>query len=123
MSMNKIALMIFSLCITPAIGYAHSAWVKASPDEGEILTKPPQQVSFKLIGFLNTELSNIEVLDQERNKVSKEAQFLRSGDFTTMKVELLDGLKSGEYTVKWTFVNLDQHKQPGQSGSYKFTIK
>jgi methionine-rich copper-binding protein CopC len=123
MRVKKFIFILLFLLIIPKIVYTHSAWLEAAPDEGAILSEPPQQVFFKMIGHLHTEGCNVEVFDEGGNKVSKEAQFSESGDFSYIQVKLIDGLKAGEYTVIWTFENKDKHKQPGQKGSYKFTIK
>jgi methionine-rich copper-binding protein CopC len=123
MKVKKFTFILLLLLIIPKTVYTHSAWLEAVPEEGAILTEPPTQVFFKMIGHLHTEGCKVEVFDVDRNKVSKKAQFSESGDFSFIRVKLIDGLKAGLYTVEWTFENKDKHKQKGQKGSYTFTIK
>ncbi len=121
--MKKCAYLLLFLLVIPQIAYPHSIWIEAAPQEGEILTKPPKQVFFKMIGHLEIEDSSVEVFDGGGNKVSKKAEFSETEEFTTIQVEFIDVLKAGVYTVKWSFENRDKHKQKGQQGSYTFTIK
>jgi copper transport protein len=120
---KKFTFILLFLLLIPKIVYTHSAWLEAAPQEGAILSEPPKKVFFKIIGHLHTEGCNIEVFDEDGNKVSGELQHSQSGDFSYLQVELIDGLKAGVYTVKWTFENKDKHKQKGQAGGYTFTIK
>lgn len=111
------------LLIIPTMGRTHTGWIKATPDENEILTEVPRKVVFELIGYLDTALSKIEVFDSKRNRVSKETKFEKLEERTVIYVELSYTLKAGSYTVEYTFVNLDKHIQQGQTGSYKFIVK
>lgn len=121
--MKKYTLILLFLLIIPQIAYTHSIWLEAIPEEGEILTEPPKRVLFKMTGHLYTEGCNVEVFDEDGNKVSEKAEFSESGSFTIIQVKLIDGLKAGVYTVEWIFENRDRHKQKGEKGSYTFTIK
>jgi copper transport protein len=123
MRMKKITLILLLLLIIPQIAYTHSVWLEATPDKGDILTEPPKEVIFKMTGHLRTEGCNVEVFDENGNKVSKKTQFSSSEGLTTIKAKLIDGLKAGVYTVKWIFENKDKHLQPDQKGSYTFRIK
>ena len=118
--MKKTALIITVLLFIPQIIFPHAYLMDSKPAEGELLTDSPEKVSLNFLGTLEQVFSKIEVLDRDDNKVSGKTEFTKTDDGTSMHVEFKHKLEPGKYTVKWTCLGMDGHKQ---KGSYTFTIE
>ena len=116
--MKKITSIILSLLIIPAIVHSHVRIIEMKPGKEAVLTESPKKVMLQVSKSIENTFSKIEVFNQKEEKVSKDTVFSKND--TVMEVELLDDVKSGEYTVKWICMSLNGHKQ---NGSYKFIIK
>ena len=116
--MKRLILSSLLLIALPAIAYSHTSLLSSDPPRNAVLQSPPQKVTVNFLGAAEPAFSKLEVFDSKGNKVSKKAKFLEEN--TVMEVELSEGLKSGEFSVKWICIGLDGHKT---QGSYKFTVK
>jgi methionine-rich copper-binding protein CopC len=90
-----------------------------SPEKNAVLESSPLKITITFLGSVETVFSKIKVFDGGGKKVSKKKMNF-SEDDTVMEVDLEENLKPGKYTVKWTCMSLDGHKQTGE---YTFTIK
>ena len=85
-----------------------------------MLTESPTQVTLHFLGFLEHVFSKVKVYNSAGSKVSIKTKLLDGEDGTVMGTKLNKDLTAGEYTVKWSCISKDGHKQ---NGSYKFTLK
>lgn len=115
--MKRLILFLFLIAM-PAIAYPHSNLLSSDPQKDAVLQSPPEKVTVNFLGAAEPALSRLEVFDSKGNKVSNKTKFLKEN--TMMETELSDGLKSGEFSVKWICIGVDGHKT---QGSYKFTVK
>lgn len=115
--MKRLILFLFLIAM-PAIAYPHSNLLSSDPQKDAVLQSPPEKVTVNFLGAAEPALSRLEVFDSKGNKVSNKTKFLEEN--TMMETELSDGLKSGEFSVKWICIGVDGHKT---QGSYKFTVK
>lgn len=116
-SFSPLALTL-ALMIFPAVVYAHTYIVSSEPQKNAVLQAVPKKVTINFLNTYEPDFSKLEVFDQSGAKVSKQTKFLENN--SVMETELADGLKSGEFTVKWVCFGVDGHKT---QGSYKFTVK
>jgi methionine-rich copper-binding protein CopC len=104
--------------LIPALAFSHVYLFECDPAQEAVLTAPPEKVRITFVGSLEPVFSKIEVFSPNKEKVSKKTKFFE--DDTIMEVALQPNLEKGTYTVKWTCMSLDSHKQTGE---YSFTIK
>lgn len=116
--MKKLIVSFLILITMPASVYPHSNLLSSDPQKDAVLQSMPKKVTANFLGAAEPALSRLEVFDSNGNKVSKKTKFLEEN--TVMEVELSEGLKSGEFSVKWICFGVDGHKT---QGSYKFTVK
>lgn len=117
--MKKTILIIALLLLIPQMAYSHAYLIDSNPQEAATLTEPPQKVTLVFLGFLEHVFSKVEVYDNEGSKVSGPPELRDEEDGTEITAGL-EGLHRGQYTVKWSVLSKDGHKQ---DGSYTFTIK
>ena len=108
---------ILLLLVFPTNINAHVRMLDSFPPENSILNEPPEKVTLTFLGSVETVFSKVAVYDFSGNKVSKRETFRE--DDTVMEVSLDKNLPSGQYTVKWTCMSLDGHKQ---TGKYTFRV-
>jgi methionine-rich copper-binding protein CopC len=118
--MKKINFIFLLLLLVPQIVYPHAYLIESQPEEGALLSKPPQKVTLQFLGPLEHVFFGIEVFDKEGTKVSSKAQLKDTEDGSVIEAELTGELKSGKYTVKWHCMSKDGHKQ---KETFLFTIK
>lgn len=116
--MKKTSVFLLIILVLPAALYAHTYIVSTEPSKNAVLQTFPKKVTINFINAYEPSFSRIEVFDQGGDKVSKQTRYLENN--MSMEAELNEGLKSGEFTVKWTCFGADGHKT---QGSYKFTVK
>ncbi len=116
--MRKIIVYCLIMAFMPVFASAHVYILECNPDQDAVLDAPPEKITITFVGSVEPFFSKIEVFDSEEKKVSgKKTEF--SEDDTVMEVALNTDLPTGEYTVKWSCMSLDGHKQ---NGEYTFTI-
>ncbi|HDY87646.1 MAG TPA: copper resistance protein CopC [bacterium] len=118
--MKKIYFILMLLLLVPQIVYPHAYLMETQPEEGAVLSKPPQIVILQFLGTLEHVFFGIAVFDKEGVKVSDKAQLKDIEDGSAIGAKLTGELKSGEYTVKWHGMSKDGHRQ---KGIFLFTIK
>ncbi len=110
-----LAIMFF---FVPVLSSAHVYLLQCVPAQDEEINTPPDTVVLTFVGSVETAFSEVEVFGPDGEKVSGETRFLEND--TVMEVDMPNDLSSGVYTVKWTCMSLDGHRQKGE---YKFTLK
>lgn len=96
---------------------AHSFPDKEQPAAGQTLSSAPSEVSIKYDAPIEHLFANLQVLDAAgNNKAVGQPQV--SSDGYTLSVKL-NGLKPGNYTVRWSVVCIDTHHT---QGSYTFSV-
>lgn len=118
--MIKAVLIISLLLSLPQVSYSHAYLLETHPEETSVLTKSPTQVTLHFLGFLEHFFSKVKVYNSAGNEVSIKTKLVDREDGTIMGTKLNNGLTAGEYTVKWSIISKDGHKQ---SGSFTFTLK
>jgi copper resistance protein C len=99
-----------------APAWAHSFPEQESPTAGETLAAPPSTISIKYDAQIEHLFATLEVLDSTGKNVAGNP--VVSDDGYTLSVKV-DGIKPGDYTVKWGVVCVDTHHT---QGSYSFTV-
>lgn len=118
-NMRYYVAWCFVLLLIPLPVFGHVYILECNPEQDAILDAPPEKITITFVGTVEPVFSKIEVFDSEGNKVSgKKTEF--SEDDTVMEVTLKENLNPGKYTVKWTCMSLDGHKQTGE---YSFTLR
>ncbi len=107
------------ILLTPVFASSHVRVMSVEPADKAVLETAPAKVRISFLGSIEPAFSKIEVFDQGGKKVSKENMLCMDND-TVMEVSLQEKLPSGVYTVKWTCMSMDGHKQKGQ---FTFTVK
>lgn len=115
---NLIPALLIILLI-PFFASAHVRVLSVEPADKAVLETAPLKVRITFLGSIEPPFSKIEVLDKDGKKVSKEDMSCLEND-TVMEVGMQEKLPSGVYTVKWSCMSMDGHKQKGQ---FTFTIK
>ena len=118
--MKKINFILMLLLLVPQIVYPHAYLMETQPEEGAVLSKPPQIVTLQFLGTLEHVFFGIEVFDKEGAKISSKPLLKDTEDGSVIEAELTGELESGEYTVKWHGMSKDGHRQ---KGTFLFTIK
>jgi len=118
--MIKTVIIISLLLFFPQISYPHAYLIETHPEDASVLTESPTQVTLHFLGFLEHVFSKVSVYNSAGKKVSKKTKLMDGEDGTVMGVKLSEDLIPGEYTVKWSVISKDGHKQ---SGSCKFILK
>lgn len=97
---------------------AHALLVRADPPVNAQLREPPSVLTLYFSEPLERDFSNVEVIDQDGERVDDGYEFLESDD-AAMRV-FLQPLEPGYVTVRWVTVStIDGHRI---SGSYPLTI-
>lgn len=100
--------------------------VQSSPGEGSIVRKPPAYVSIMFSEALDPFASQIEVFDENGNKVDRSDCGIDVADPSrkTMVATLQRDLEPGVYTVRWTTVTEDGGQDDGYlvQGQFEFMI-
>jgi methionine-rich copper-binding protein CopC len=118
--MIKTVLIISLLLLIPQVSYPHAYLMETHPEEASELTGSPKQVTLHFLGFLEHVFSKVKVFNSAGSKVSKGTKLMDGEDGTVMGTKLNKDLTAGQYSVKWSVISKDGHKQ---NGSYKFTLK
>jgi copper transport protein len=105
---------------------AYGVPIQSLPAEGSTVRNSPGYVSITFSSALDPFASQIEVYDEQGNKVDRDDCGIDVADpsRTTMVSTLMPDLEPGVYTVRWTTVADSGGKDDGYlvQGQYEFTI-
>jgi len=99
---------------------AHADLVKSFPVANSTLTKAPKYVQLEfgeaITNLKSKNANSIVILDSKASKISTSKIMIKK---MIARVEIIDNLKSGKYTVKYRIVSADGHVLNAQ---FKFTL-
>ncbi len=116
---KTLLLTMFATLFVVAPALAHTDLVSKTPEEDATLKQAPGQVRISFSAPVEAEFSPLEVYDEQGRRVDLDDASLKSGDATTLMVDLRKGLSAGFYTVEYRFTGDDGHTV---TGSYEFAI-
>ena len=117
----KVLLLAVGLVFSgPQSAVAHADLVRSFPVANSTLTKAPKYVQLEfgeaIITLKSKNANSIVVLDSKAKKIETSKIVIKKA---IARVEFVDTLKPGKYTVKYRIVSADGHVLNAQ---YKFSI-
>ena len=121
MSKLRVLLVIVGLLLSSnQSAFAHVELIKSFPVANSTLTKSPGFIQLEFgetLATLKSKTANsITILDSKSHKIATSKISVKKG---IARVELIDTLKSGKYTIKYRVVSADGHVLKSQ---FKFTL-
>lgn len=100
---------------------AHGGLANSHPDDGAILAQSPLEVRAWFEGELDTSASRMVLLDGQEKVVEAEGGVdLDDLERRSMFIKLTRTLAAGEYSVRWTAVNVEDGDKT--EGRFTFTV-
>lgn len=115
-SWSIVLIVLFVVVATVPIVSAHAALVGSSPESGEHVAEPPDEVTLRYSA--GVQLATVSVVSADGERVSKSAR-IDPQDHSVVHVPLEDGIENGTYLVKWKVLSADGHTV---SGSFFFVV-
>lgn len=113
-SSRAALLVIVGLVAVPSVVFAHAQLELAEPAPGSRLGQPPTELRLTFSEAVDASFSQIEVLDERRQRVDGGDSRVAQDDPRVMRVSLQGGLPDGIYTVAWrTLSAVDGHTANG----------
>lgn len=95
------------LVLVPSVpAQAHAGLLEASPEEGETLLRPPEEVRLRFNGPVRAEFDPVKVLNEAGDRVD-EGDARTEPDDPEVVVASLKDLPEGTYTVEWRVTSSD----------------
>ena len=107
--------MLLAVLAGAAPASAHATLISTDPDEGEVLTTAPDEVTFTFDEPVTLAADGVQVFDATGAPVASES----SGRDTVITTDLPDVLDDGTYVVVWRAVSADGHPI---AGSLSFSV-
>lgn len=116
-----LGVLFIVFCTTQGV-LAHSNMVKSEPEDGQILSESPAQVRAWFSEELETQTSNLRVIDSSGNQVDNGdgGADLDDLEHKTLLVSLPSSLLNGTYTVQWTSVSAEDGD--AKNGEFVFIV-
>lgn len=122
--MSKIRVLLFAvglLLSSNQNAFAHAELIKSFPVANSTLTKSPGFIQLEFGETLTTlkskNTNSITILDSKSHKIATTKISVKK---SIARVELIDTLKSGKYTIRYRVVSADGHVLKSQ---FKFTLR
>lgn len=100
------ALAAVLILLPSAPAQAHAGLLEASPDEGESLSRPPEEVRLRFNEPVRAEFDPVKVLDESGDRVDEGDARTEPGNPEVVVASLKD-LPEGSYTVEWRVTSAD----------------
>jgi methionine-rich copper-binding protein CopC len=97
---------------------AHAQLLQTEPEDGAVLTQPPDQVRLRFSEPIEAEFNPVKVLDQQSERVDEGNARVDPEDRKAVVADLKE-LAKGTYTVQWRVISADTHPV---NGSYEFSV-
>ena len=110
------AIPLLALATLPAAFALHLRLVKASPNDGEVVTKPTQEIRLWFSQKPEVTLTTIGLLRSDSTTVTLD-KVASTDDSLSVKARIPDSLPAGNYIVRWRTLSKDGH---AVRGSYTF---
>jgi copper resistance protein C len=114
---RKLTLFVLTLLMA-ALAFAHAVPVTMVPAANSTVSAPAN-VTVHFSEELEPKFSKLTLSNAAGEVISKDPSVVSSTDAKVMTLPL-PALGPGVYTVNWTSVALDSHREQGK---YKFTVK
>jgi methionine-rich copper-binding protein CopC len=121
--MRNLKVLLFSVGLVfggTQSAMAHAGLVKSFPVANSTLTKAPKYVQLEfgedLVMLKSKSANSIVILDAKATQISTSKIMIKK---MIARVEIIDNLKSGKYTIKYRVVSADGHVLNAQ---FKFTL-
>ena len=111
---RRFPLMV-ALALLPAMSVMHLRLVKASPNDGEVVTVPTHQIQLWFSQEPEVSLTTISLLRPDSSGVP--IGKVTGGDSLSVKATIPAALPAGTYIVRWRTLSKDGH---AVRGSYLF---
>ena len=122
--MSKIRVLLLAVGLllgSTQSAFAHAELIKSFPVANSTLTKSPSFIQLEfgetLTSLKSKTANSITILDSKSHNIATTKISVKKG---IARVELIDTLKSGRYTVKYRVVSADGHVIKSQ---FKFTLR
>lgn len=102
-------LMLLILFIFPSLVSAHTTLVSSNPSEGQVITKPINQVRLEFESTLE-DLSTLKLLQSGKEIEIKNITIENNQMIADLPVEL----ENGNYEIQWKIIGEDGHPIPGE---------
>lgn len=114
--MRRAMTMVSALALLPVGLALHLHLVKASPNDGEVVTRPTKEIRLWFSQKPEISLSTITLVRADSSAVAI-GKVTGTDDSLSVKATLPDTLAEGEYMVRWKALSRDGH---AVRGTYKF---
>ena len=104
---TPLAALVVVLVILPSVpAQAHAGLLEASPDDGESLPRPPEEVRLRFNQAVRAEFDPVKVLDEDGDRMDEGDARTEPGNPEVVVASLKD-LPEGSYTVEWRVTSSD----------------
>ena len=107
---RALAILVVVALAAPAVAAAHARLLRTAPADGSELTRAPRAVLVEFDDTVHVAPGNAAVANDTRRSVLAEPARARG---RTLTLPLRSGLRAGAYTVRWSVVSEDGHKEEG----------
>jgi copper transport protein len=107
---RALAVLVVVALAVPATAAAHARLVRTVPADGSTLTRAPRVVLVEFDDTVRAAQGNAAVANDSRRSVLAAPARTRG---RTLQLPLAPGLRVGAYTVRWSIVSEDGHKEEG----------
>jgi copper transport protein len=108
-------VVLLSLGAVPIVS-AHANLVEATPDNGDQVTDPPEEVTLQFSE--GAQLARVTVTNEAGERVDRDTVYVDDEDPTIVHVPL-EAVSNGTYTVNWQVLSVDGHTT---RGSFFFVV-
>jgi len=116
---SSAVIALFATCLIATSALAHPTLKSANPPVEGTATAPLTEIKLNFSEGVILKFSSVELLDQAGTKIATGKIATGAKDEKQLIVPLQAPLKAGTYTVKWTVVAADTHRE---NGSYSFKV-
>jgi copper transport protein len=106
----RLAITIFAALAVPSAAWAHATLVRIDPANGSVLAQPPADVQVVFDDTVSVG-QGIEAIRNGGGSVLAGGSHVERG--RTLVVPLRRSLADGDYSVRWSIVSDDGHRQSG----------
>src|SRR6185312_9208577 len=107
---RALAVLVLAALVAPASASAHARLVGTSPADGAVLAHAPRSVRVEFDDTVRTASGNAAVANASQRSVLAGRAAVRG---RVLVLPLEDGLRRGDYTVRWSIVSEDGHPEQG----------
>ncbi|HYH88490.1 MAG TPA: CopD family protein [Solirubrobacteraceae bacterium] len=113
------ALVVGAALLAPASASAHATLQASSPERGQRLSAPPEEVMLRFDEPVEASFGALRVFDERGREVQQGEPFRPGGRSTQVAVRLRPGLGRGGFTATYRVISADSHPV---SGGFVFTV-